>query len=398
MSTLSLASSVSSIVGAILCGFLVPPSSSASQDAPDALPHNLNRWLTKEDNRLLMQLLKVHPYALPPLVLAAAAVPLFAVAAAVLLHPDEEQRLMCAKQQQQQQEEEDSEEGSLRGGGDSKTYGSVGVDGVGGEGEEEEEEAGMMKKKAEQEREQGVGGGGGGGDVAGVSRKATGGAGGSMSKSDVAILALMSGLLAASMLAFDEVWTLLMVTDEREGGLHLDTRNASVSFVIGRAAMIASQLAVWPWAERTYGPLASHRVALAASAVFYAATPLVPSQAAATGGTGLGVGALRVVLACQYAVMTVGQTSLFLLITRASEVSEVGAVTGVTGAGVSVGLMLAPLIATNTLAWSLHNGADPFPFGRCAAFLLFAAVVIPLALGASFLLSARVRARVANRR
>jgi hypothetical protein len=40
---------------------------------------------------------------------------------------------------------------------------------------------------------------------------------------------------------------------------------------------------MWPWAERSCGPLASHRVALVAMAVFYAALPLAPAEAARVG-------------------------------------------------------------------------------------------------------------------
>jgi len=62
-----------------------------------------------------------------------------------------------------------------------------------------------------------------------------------------------------------------------------------------------------------------------------------------------------------------------------------------------VGLAVAPLVATSTLAWSLHTGAAPFPLGRCAAFLLFATLAL-LEVGASTLLSGRVRARATSRK
>jgi hypothetical protein len=225
---------------------------------------------------------RAHPYALPPCILAALALPLFAVASAVLLPPEVERETMRCKQERQQRYEEKEDSGT-----DSAPH-SQGTQGTG--------RYGSVTDKAVTDR----GGGGGGGIV----------------RADVALLALMSGLLAAATLAFDELWTLLLVTDVSRGGLNLDTRTISVSFMLGRVSMMACQLMVWPRVERKYGALTSHRVAVVAMAAFYAAFPLVPSSAVRVGGVGLGVAALWAMLACQYSLETVSRTSLFLLVTR----------------------------------------------------------------------------------
>ena len=85
---------------------------------------------------------------------------------------------------------------------------------------------------------------------------------------------------------------------------------------------------------------------------------------------------LRLLLVGWYGFGTsVAQTSLFLLVNRAvRRLSHLGMVNGVVSVGASCGLVVGPIVATKTFAWSLLGGAGALR--HCTAFLVFSAVAL----------------------